>query len=417
MHDSLRPWRPSRQNPFDADAASHLWRRAAFAASPKTVQATLKLGPQAAVARMVDGPGHDDAGDELDGILESALGTGNADSARAWLVTRMLRCDHQLREKLALFWHSHFATSIKKVIKLDWMMRQYRLFLDHGLTTFPLLLDQVTRDPAMIRWLDNETNSKGQANENFARELFELFTLGVGNYSERDVQEAGRAFTGWHILRDRFHLSKTLHDHGTKKVLQQTGKWGGKDVCRIALEQPACGRFLATKLLKFFVHPEPDEAIANSLGDEMRRSGYDMKATLNLLLGSEYFFSENARRSIVKSPMDFVVGSMRTLNARVKSDTFLPMLRGLGQDLLAPPNVKGWPGQLAWINTATWITRVNGARSIADGTRSTGTLDELSTALLGRPLPAPERSRLARSGAQGSDLVHALLSLPEAHLA
>ncbi len=407
MHDALKPWEPDKKNPWNHDAALHFWRRAGFSATRAAVERTLRASPADAVAAIVRGPAKDAAADELEGILEATLGTNNADSARAWLVTRMSRCDHQLREKMALFWHSHFATSIAKVKKLDWMMRQYRLFLDHGLGRFATLLGKVTRDPAMIRWLDNETNSKGQPNENYARELFELFTLGEGNYTEKDVQEAGRAFTGWHILHDRFHFSPLLHDTGKKTVLGHTGTFGGDDVCRIALEQDACGRFLARKLIQFFCVPEPDDAVVAALGAEMKRNGYDIAASLRLLLGSRLFFAEETRRALIKSPLEFLVGAQRGLEAHVNTKRVVGLLRDMGQDLLAPPNVKGWPGQRAWINTATWLTRVNAAWLIAAGSRA----KDPARSLLGA-VPVPPELR-----GTGRDQVHALLSLPEAHLA
>lgn len=407
MHEALKPWSPSRQNPWDYDAALHLWRRAGFLAPRAEIERTLRRTPEEAVAAIVKGPAADAPAQELEGILEATLGTGNSDSARAWLITRMMRCKHQLREKLALFWHSHFATSIAKVKKLDWMMRQYRIFLDHGLGDFATLLKKVTRDPAMIRWLDNETNSKGQPNENFARELLELFTLGEGNYTEKDVQEAGRAFTGWHLLHDRFHFSPLLHDTGEKTVLGRTGALGGDDVCRIALEQDACGRFLASKLITFFCVPEPDDDVVAAFGAELKRNGYDIAAALRLLLGSRLFFAEGTRRALIKSPLEFVVGAQRGLEGRVSTKQTVGLLRDMGQDLLAPPNVKGWPGQRAWINTATWLTRVNAAWLIAGASRAK---DPARSLLGAAPVPPELRGT-------GRVHVHALLSLPEAHLA
>ncbi|MHC4972503.1 MAG: DUF1800 domain-containing protein [Planctomycetota bacterium] len=416
MHEALKPWIPSRKDPWDFDAAAHLWRRAGFGAPPHTVRATVRLTPAEAVAAIVDGPARDTPRDELESIYESVLGTGSADGLRAWLVSRMARCEHQLREKLALFWHGHFATSLLKVRNVPWMARQYRLFLDHGLGRFATLLGEITRDPAMIRWLDNETNRKGHANENYARELFELFTLGEGNYTERDIQEAARAFTGWHVLHDRFHLSRTLHDDGTKTVLGRTGRFDGTDVCRIVLEEGACGRFLANKLLAFFVHPQPDAGVVTGFGELLRHSGYDTRVALRHLFGSRLFFARETRRALVRSPLEYVVGTARALEIRLDAPAAVPALRSMGQDLLAPPNVKGWPGHTHWINTATWLVRVNAAHRLTRDI-AVGDLDDCARALLGRPLPGPERDRLAKSGAGRPDLVHALLSLPEAHLA
>jgi uncharacterized protein (DUF1800 family) len=409
MHEQLRPF----DGPLDLDAAAHLWRRAAFSAPLVRVEATARKAPAEAAAEIVDGPADDAAAADLETIYGTVVGAYDDDQARAWLVARMLRCEHQLREKVALFWHGHFATSIAKVRDLGWMMRQYRLFLDLGLGRFGELLAAVTRDPAMIRWLDNESNAKGRPNENFARELFELFTLGDGNYTEGDIREAARAFTGWHVLRDRFHFSTALHDDGAKTVLGRTGAFGGDDVLAIALGQEACGRFLARKLLAFFVCPEPDAGVVDALGAEMRANGYDMKATLRLLLSSRYFFAPANRRALVKSPLEYLVGAARVFGAKLDAKEAVPVLREMGQDLLAPPNVKGWPGHALWVNTATWLSRVNAAHRFFE---APGDADRAARALLGRPLEAPEKDAIAKSGAGGRDLAHALLSLPEASL-
>jgi len=418
MHELLKTWKPSKAEPWDFDSAAHLWRRAGFSAATEQVRSTLQRTPADAVRQMVDGPGKEPATEELEFIYQSVLGSDKVDDARAWILMRMVRSEHQLREKLALFWHGHFATSFAKVRDVGWMMRQYRLFLNDGLGKFPVLLDAVARDPAMIRWLDNETNRKGQANENYAREVFELFTLGEGNYSEQDIREAARAFTGWHIMREQFHFARSLHDRGEKTIFGQTGKFGGEDVQRLALEQDACGRFLAGKLLRFFVMPEPDEAVVTSLGAAMKKNGYDVAATMRIVLGSRLFFSPQARRSIVKSPIDFVVGSARALELRqTNTKAAVPTLRLMGQDVLSPPNVKGWPGDRAWINTATWLTRVRAARAIAAQAKQSLGVDGSALALLGRPLPPEERASLQSSGAGSAETVQALLTLPEVHLA
>ena len=421
MHKALRPFKPSKSSPWDFDAAAHLWRRAAFGASEERIEKTLRLSPKEAVARLVAGPKNDRATAELEQIYPTVLGTNSADNVRSWLVMRAVRCGHQLREKMAIFWHGHFATSLLKVKDVIWMARQYRLFLDHGLGSFAVLLDRVTRDPAMIRWLDNETNAKGRPNENFARELFELFTLGDGNYSEKDIQEAARAFTGWHILDDQYHFSAALHDYGEKEVLGEKGEFNGDDIGRIALRQEACGRFLAHKLLAFFVTPEPAPSVVAAFGKEIRTSDYDIAAALELLLESNYFFARTSRRKLVKSPLEYVVGAARAFGTKLNAEATVPALREMGQELLAPPNVKGWPGHRKWINTATWLTRTNAARAFANSfdPRYGGAdaLDHYGRALFGRPLDGSARQLILSSGANRNDIVHALLSLPEAHLA
>ena len=417
MHDLLKPWEPTKANPWDFDAAAHLWRRAGFCASPREIAVTVNGGHEGTVEFFVAPSFPDLVATNLESVYQSVIGANDETGARAWILMRMLRGGHQLREKMALFWHGHFATSLTKVRDLGWMTRQYRIFLEHGLGDFPVLLDNVARDPAMIRWLDNETNRKGSPNENYAREVLELFTLGVGNYTEKDIQEAARAFSGWHIMREEFHFSPSLHDGGEKTVLGQRGKWGGDDVQRIALEQPACGRFLASKLLRFFVTPDPDEAVVNALGDAMRAEQYSIAKTMRRIFRSRLFFAPETRGALVKSPIEFVVGSARALEAK-KTDAkaAVPLLRTMGQDLLAPPNVKGWPGDRAWINTATWLNRVRAARAIGQQANPRS-LREAARAFLGRPLPGPERKQIEESGASPKDRAQALLTLPEAHLA
>jgi uncharacterized protein (DUF1800 family) len=411
MHDALKPYDGS----WDFDAAAHLWRRAAFGAPKAKIEETLKLPPRDAASAVVRGPAKDAAVEGLESVYAQVMGTGSADAIRAWLLQRMVRCDHQLREKIALFWHGHFATSVLKVNEPAWMARQYRIFLDHGLGSFVDLLDKVTRDPAMIRWLDNETNSKGHPNENYARELFELFTLGEGNYTEKDIKEAARAFTGWHILEDRYHFSARLHDDGEKEVLGVRGAWNGDDVCRIALSQPACGRFLARKLLQFFVTPDPAAEVVEAFGEELRTRGYRIGECLELLFASRVFYA--SRGALVKSPIEFVAASVRVFGGKLDATAVAGDLRAMGQELLAPPNVKGWPGHLSWINTATWLARVDAGRRLAATFNLRESGDDAVLAY-GRPLcgraPGPEERRQLADAKQ--DLAHALLALPEAHL-
>lgn len=413
MHDALKPY----DGPWDFDAAAHLWRRAAFGAPATRIEETAKLAPQDAARALVRGPAKDAPAEEFESVYAQVTGTGNADAIRAWLLQRMVRCDHQLREKVALFWHGHFATSVLKVNEPVWMARQYRLFLDHGLGPFEGLLGKVTRDPAMIRWLDNETNSKGHPNENYARELFELFTLGEGNYTENDIKEAARAFTGWHILEDRYHFSERLHDDGEKSVLGVRGALGGDDVCKIALDQKACGRFLARKLLAFFVTPDPAADVVEAFGEELRTREYRIGECLELLFASRVFYDAKSRGTLVKSPIEFIAMSVRVFGGRLDATAAAPDLRAMGQELLAPPNVKGWPGHLSWINTATWLARVDAGRRLAETfkLREDGDAAVLAYGrpLCGRAPAAEERERLA--GAR-QDLAHALLALPEAHL-
>jgi len=267
----------------------------------------------------------------------------------------------------------------------------------------------------MIRWLDNETNRKGHPNENYARELFELFTLGPGHYSEQDIQEAARAFTGWTILRDAFHFAAPLHDEGEKAVFGRRGAFGGDDILRLALEQKACGNFLAGKLLRFFVAPEPPPDAIEEFGALLRGNGYDLSASLETLFASRLFFDPAHRRTLIKSPLEFLVGGARCLAIAPDASALVPLLREMGQDLLAPPNVKGWPGHRDWINTATWMTRVNAARELTKGATGLGAERALRSLLGEVPGDGAGRALLA-ADASPAERAHALLCLPESHL-
>ena len=262
-----------------------------------------------------------------------------------------------LREKMTLFWHGHFATSFRKVENMRLMHQQNDTLRREALGDFRDLVLAVSRDPAMIVWLDNQQNRKGYPNENFARELMELFTLGEGHYSERDVQESARAFTGWHQEDTRFVFNREFHDFGSKEILGQTGRFSGDDVVDIVLQRPQAKRFLATKLLKFFVMPDPD----NELIDESTRvlvdCNLEIKWFLRTLLQSRVFYSDLAVLSKIKSPAEYVVGALRDLDAVFPGQQLAELMAGMGQELFAPPSVKGWDGERDWVSSSAWLSR------------------------------------------------------------
>lgn len=368
MSDLLRPFAPRPDRPFDLRLAGHLARRVGFGADLPTRLAWVRQGVPAALAAVLE-PGR---GDDVDALLPEVLATNDIERVRAYRVWRALAGRHRLAEHVALFWHGHFATGNQKVQSARLMARQLALFDTAGLGRFDDLLQAVSHDPAMLRWLDAERNVKSRPNENFARELFELFALGIGRYGERDVQEAARAFTGWREQRETFVHLAALHDHGDKEVLGTSGAWTGEDVVAMAAQAPASARFLARKWLAAFVHPTPTAEEITAVAAEYTRQDRHVGRTLRTLLSSELFFSARAYRSKVKGPVDFVVGMVRSVGGRAAPAALARAVSRLGQVLLEPPSVEGWHRERAWLNSATWLGRANFAAALfagRDGTK------------------------------------------------
>jgi hypothetical protein len=366
------PWQPSEAQPWTLKWAGHLYRRATFGASWSDLQDAVRLGPEVTLRRLLEGlPGANQRYPLLQTLGEATASF--RDEPRdlgGWWIDVILRGGHPFREKLTLFWHNHFATSFTKVGRAALMFQQNELFRRHALGNFrPMLLD-ASKDPAMLLWLDSNSNVKGHPNENYAREVMELFSLGVGNYTEKDVQEAARAFTGWHTDYQRFHFGADLHDDGAKTFLGQTGPWNGEDVVRILLERPAAARFLVRKFYTALISEatEPPAPLVEALAHRFRTSDYDIAGLVRTILSSRLFFSEHAYRQRIKSPVEFVLGAVRAVAAQEPSPASLAgWMESMGQQLFVPPNVKGWPGATSWLNTATVLTRNNFARTIAAG--------------------------------------------------
>jgi len=279
---------------------------------------------------------------------------------QSWWLTEMLVTPSPFTEKMTLFWHNHFVSSQQKVRSPQLMYRQNVLLRRHALGNFGALLHAIARDPAMVIYLDNASNRKGQPNENFAREVMELFTLGEGHYGERDIKEAARAFTGWGIDPDRgeFVFRRVAHDDGVKTVLGRSGSFNGEAVLDILLAQPQTAEHIAAKLWREFVSPEPDPAAVGRVAKAFRESGYEIGAALRALLTADAFYEPRNRAVLIKSPVELVVGTLRQFGfATGEPLPFVLSTAQLGQSLLAPPNVKGWPGGEAWINSTTLLAR------------------------------------------------------------
>ena len=340
-------------------AIAHLLRRAAFGPDAKTWSTWRDLSFDEALGRLLDGLGQPPPKDHphYDPYLPGKI-------QQTWL-ERMRRGENPLAEKLALFWHGHFATSNAKIQDAQLMWTQYGLFREKGAGSFRDLVLGVSRDVAMIRFLDGNANRKGHANENYARELQELFTLGIGNYTEGDIREIARAFTGWHSRHHDFVFRKGFHDAGEKTIHGRTGAFGGEEVVDILVSQPACSRFIAGKLLRFFSHPDPTADEVEALAKVMRESDMDIRSTLEALFRAPAFLRRSNHGSLVRSPVEFVIGALNAAGVEKVPKFVHASLDRMGQILFRPPSVKGWPSGTHWLHSGAVVERLATAKRIA----------------------------------------------------
>jgi hypothetical protein len=407
---------------------AHLFRRAGFGATPEELEAALARGYEATVELLLHPEQLPDVDEDL--IFRYYVDfheSRKIDSAMSHWVYRMINTRRPLEEKMTLFWHCLFATGNSKVESPPTMLQQINTFRGFALGNFRNILVQLSRDPAMIFWLDNQENTKDVHNENYGRELLELFSMGIGNYTEDDVKSCARAFTGWTVkdpipaakpygrFRWEFEFRPDLHDDGEKAFLGEQGTFDGADVVDIIVKQPATAQFIAKRLYLFFVSDRPDQAVIDALADVYVRSGYEIKPMLRALFLSDFFRSRTAYYAMVKSPADYVVGLLR-----LAQDFTFPKpgiydvafeCRYMGQDLLNPPSVEGWHTGKEWIDTGILVERVNfaasvvtdpgkpGIRKIVDRLRAAGDLtpDRFLDACLHAlgPLPVRPSTRAA----------------------
>jgi uncharacterized protein (DUF1800 family) len=355
-------YKPAAESPWDIRKVGHLYRRAGFSATWAELEAGVKAGPDKAIDQLLQGGVKQENFDRLtEPLAKSAVQSNDDQQARAWWLYRMLYTPHPLREKLTLFWHNHFATSNSKVQNVGFMLGQYELMHRHALGSFRELLVQMSKDPAMMVWLDTRLSKKGKPNENYAREVMELFSLGIGHYSETDIREAARAFTGWDIDDGKPVYDPNQHDDTDKTVLGQKGNWKTEDVIRICLEQKSCPSFVAGKLFRFLISESiPASAeLLEPLAEQFRKTEYNFGALVETMLRSNLFFSAAAYRTRIKSPVEFILGIVRPLEGRIGTIALATALQSLGQDLFHPPSVKGWDGGPAWLNGQTLLFRQN----------------------------------------------------------
>jgi len=377
--------------PWNERLAAHLLRRAGFGASAADVQRLSAMSVHAAVDSLVNFPSGDalapppqlyDAREAIRSDFGAARKAfGGDDTARRqlakqirknerqslvelqrWWLERMLNTPAPLQEKMALYFHGHFTTaSVQKGVTPKMTLAQNQLFRDNALSNLRELTWKVSIDPAMLVYLDNAKNDAQHPNENYARELMELFTLGVDQYTEKDVRESARAWTGWIVPRrtQQAMFVRSRHDGGSKTFLGRTGNFSGRDIVDVIYQQPACATFWAGSLLNFFVYNNPEPELVSALAALIRKNDYNLRPVLSTLLRSNVFYSGRAYRALVKSPVEFVVGTYKSLGLNAIDRSAQRALVQMGQILFFPPNVAGWPGGANWLTSQTVIAREN----------------------------------------------------------
>ena len=375
---------------------AHLMRRAGFGATRDELEALDGRSYEATVEELLHPETSRTSTPEDEDLVRRYHVDQNSllilDSAQAYWIFRMVNTSRPLEEKIALFWHGLFATGYTKLNQPKVILSQIDMFRRRGLGSFRDLLVEISKDPAMIFWLDNKDNHKDAVNENYGREILELFTMGVGNYTEDDVRQSSRAFTGWNIHNSDFHAVRTNqdsvwpygridwqyeyrpedHDNGEKQFLGQVGDHNGEDVIDIICRHPATARFIARHLYNFFVADEPqvpawdtvpprDPHAIETLAQAFVESGYNIRATLRVLFNSNFFKESTFAK--VKSPVEMVVGTARTAGGfefpNVVDIQLALQPAQMGQQVLDPPSVEGWHPGVEWVNTASLVKRVN----------------------------------------------------------
>jgi uncharacterized protein (DUF1800 family) len=341
----------------------HLLRRAGFGASSDDLKHYRALGFDGSVDELTNPEKVSNA--SLDDILSKQdFDFTDLGDLRRWWIYRMTYSKRPLEEKITLFWHGHFATSNAKVGNAYLMYEQNELFRKNGLGDFQTLLNKVSKDSAMIKWLDNQDNRKNKPNENYAREIMELFTLGIGNYSETDVKEAARAFTGW-MAPDGFYFNKKQHDFGEKTFLGAKGKFNGEDICNALACKPETAKFISRKMIRFFSHDDPDEATVERIAEVYMASNGNLRSVMKAVLIDKSFIGDKSYHCKIKSPVEMVIGTLKTLQVQKLDGDLAALMSRMGQNLFEPPNVKGWDGGLTWIASDTLMERFNFAARIS----------------------------------------------------
>jgi uncharacterized protein (DUF1800 family) len=370
--NAFEAYAPSESDPWNTPRQGHLLRRTSFGSSAQRLDELGKQSPSEAVDAILNYDVEHDPLNELIDRIDGLVSFNRIESIQDWWIYRMLYSPHPFQERLALFWHNRFATSASKVGDPTAMHNQIELFRRKGLGNYRELLIDVGRDPAMLIWLDGRANRKGKPNENYGRELMELFTLGpkdvvsgVGNYTEDDVKNMARCFTGWTIEGGKGVFNVKNFDDGQKEILGQKGIFNSASAIDVILAHPAASRFLSRKMLREFVHPNPPDEAITHYAQRLVANKWEIKPTLREIFTSRMFYSGWCYRSIIKSPIDITVGSVAALGGKPSCQFLREQSNRMGQSLLFPPNVKGWDGEEAWINANTVVLRFNFGMQLA----------------------------------------------------
>ncbi|HXR04585.1 MAG TPA: DUF1800 domain-containing protein [Verrucomicrobiae bacterium] len=389
--------KPLSADRWNDETAAHLLNRAGFGGPPAAIRELADLGLDKAVSSLLDyenipNPTRDpvwavpdpEGNKNLRDAIQKAtpeerrqiqqqqqrLQFDRLMELRGWWLNRMAKGPRPFQEKMVLFWHGHFATSFEKVHNVYYMWRQNELFRRLATGNWLELLTFAGQDPAMLIWLDQAESRKEHPNENFAREVMELFSLGEGHYTEKDVTEGARALTGWSLdrLEEKFIYRPLFHDDGIKTFLGRTGNLNGNDVLAQIVAQPQAARFITAKLWSYFAGQPPADALNDALAAVFRENGNNFKPFLRVMFRTEEFYAPAIVRNQVKGPVQWLVGSVRMLECDLPPAPICEaVLRSLGQDLFAPPNVKGWDGGITWITTNTLLARYNDAATLIQG--------------------------------------------------
>ena len=389
----LTPLPGSRWN---EQTAAHLLNRAAFGGTPEEIEAVRRKGLSVALRDLLDldaqasnvppldwahpqnirnlrmsARAANDPGQKKEKMRELRMMEGEEIlDLRRWWLERMMHGPAPLLEKMTLFWHGHFATSIQKVKDAYWMWLQNDTLRRNAFGSFAALTKKMSRDPAMMIYLDLQQSRQEHPNENWARELMELFTVGIGNYSEQDIGESARAFTGYRLdmTSQRFRFAPFQQDRGNKTFMGRTGSLGGDDIIDVLVKQPACAQFIGRKLWRFFVEDDPAPEIVEAMASCIRTHNFEMRPVLRELFSSTEFYSDRVMRAQIKSPVQFVVQTSKILGTSLPDPMVAQNgMRQMGQILFAPPNVKGWDGGKTWITTSTLLFRYNFANYLING--------------------------------------------------